>query len=85
MLASLATDPVGAIGDICIESPAACEGESSLLRIAKSASLLSPDGSETMVPVDVVLWNPWIDKSRALADLGEESYPNFICVEPGKL
>jgi glucose-6-phosphate 1-epimerase len=28
-----------------------------------------------------VVWNPWIDKAKALADLGEISWPNMICVE----
>jgi len=32
---------------------------------------------------DVVVWNPWVEKARGLADLGEENYPNFICVEVG--
>ena len=28
-----------------------------------------------------VVWNPWSDKARALADLGEEAWPGFLCVE----
>lgn len=24
---------------------------------------------------DVVVWNPWVEKARGLADLGEEAYP----------
>jgi len=34
---------------------------------------------------DVVVWNPWVEKARGLADLGEESYPQFICVEVGQI
>jgi glucose-6-phosphate 1-epimerase len=29
-----------------------------------------------------VVWNPWVDKATALADLGAEAWPHFVCVEP---
>lgn len=28
-----------------------------------------------------VVWNPWIDKSRAMADFGDDEYPGMVCVE----
>ena len=28
-----------------------------------------------------VVWNPWIDKSKALGDMGIDGYKNMICVE----
>ncbi len=28
-----------------------------------------------------VIWNPWIDKSAELKDLGNDEYRNFICIE----
>lgn len=34
---------------------------------------------------DVVIWNPWIDKSRRLSDFGDEEYLNMICVETGNI
>jgi len=34
---------------------------------------------------DVVVWNPWVEKARGLADLGEEAYPKFMCVEVGEI
>lgn len=32
---------------------------------------------------DVVVWNPWIDKSRRLADFGDQDYLRMVCVETG--
>jgi glucose-6-phosphate 1-epimerase len=29
-----------------------------------------------------VVWNPWTEKAKRLADLGEEAWPHFACVEP---
>jgi D-hexose-6-phosphate mutarotase len=29
-----------------------------------------------------VVWNPWTEKAKRLADLGEESWPHMVCVEP---
>lgn len=28
-----------------------------------------------------VVWNPWIDKARAMADFGDDEWPKMICVE----
>ncbi len=28
-----------------------------------------------------VVWNPWVDKSRRMADFGDEEYPGMVCVE----
>jgi glucose-6-phosphate 1-epimerase len=34
------------------------------------------DGSDT-----TVLWNPWIEKAAALADFGNDEWPQMLCVE----
>ena len=28
-----------------------------------------------------VVWNPWIDKSAAMADFGDDEYPGMLCIE----
>ncbi|KAL0089375.1 P-loop containing nucleoside triphosphate hydrolase protein, partial [Phycomyces blakesleeanus] len=34
---------------------------------------------------DTVVWNPWVEKAQALADFGDDEYPNMICVEAGSV
>ena len=31
---------------------------------------------------NLVVWNPWIDKARAMADFGDDEYARMLCVEP---
>jgi D-hexose-6-phosphate mutarotase len=31
---------------------------------------------------DAVVWNPWTEKARALADFGDDEYKCMVCVEP---
>lgn len=28
-----------------------------------------------------VVWNPWIDKARAMADFGDDEWPRMLCIE----
>lgn len=34
---------------------------------------------------DLVIWNPWIEKSRRMEDFGNEEYKKMLCVETGNL
>ena len=31
---------------------------------------------------ELVVWNPWIDKARAMPDFGDDEYTRMICLEP---
>lgn len=32
-----------------------------------------------------VVWNPWVEKSRAMSDFGDEEYRQMVCVESGNV
>ncbi|KAI9190430.1 hypothetical protein H9P43_001864 [Blastocladiella emersonii ATCC 22665] len=32
---------------------------------------------------DVVVWNPWADKAKGMADFGDDEYHHMVCVEVG--
>ena len=35
---------------------------------------------------NVVVWNPWVDKAKGMADFGpEEGYKKMVCVETGSV
>lgn len=54
------------------------------------AELLITDDTRSVVVSkcgfeDVVVWNPWIDKSKAMADFEDLEYKNMVCVEVGNV
>jgi glucose-6-phosphate 1-epimerase len=34
---------------------------------------------------DAVVWNPWAEKAREMADLGEDQFPRFVCLEAAQV
>ncbi|MEH6358060.1 MAG: D-hexose-6-phosphate mutarotase [Pseudomonadales bacterium] len=40
---------------------------------------------ETTNSQSTVVWNPWIDKSVRLGDMGEGGYLNMLCIETGNI
>ena len=45
------------------------DGMQRVIRISKSGS------------VSTVVWNPWIDKSKRMADFGDDEWPEMVCIE----
>jgi glucose-6-phosphate 1-epimerase len=44
--------------------------------VLKRTLTIEKDNSGT-----TVVWNPWIAKSRAMADFGDEEWPGMVCIE----
>jgi glucose-6-phosphate 1-epimerase len=34
---------------------------------------------------NVVVWNPWVDKAKAMEDFGDDEWPSMICVETANI
>lgn len=46
--------------------------------VAQGASVLVRKGGFA----DAVVWNPWVDKARGMADFGDDEYRRMLCIEP---
>jgi glucose-6-phosphate 1-epimerase len=56
--------------------------EEQQVNVRCSSSILRGD-SRRSVPTDCVLWNAWVDKTASIADLNDDAYLQYVCVEPG--
>ncbi|KAJ3106611.1 hypothetical protein HDU97_005976 [Phlyctochytrium planicorne] len=34
---------------------------------------------------DIVVWNPWVEKAKAMADFNDDGFLHMVCVEAGKV
>lgn len=42
-------------------------------------------GVVVSAPLDVVVWNAWVDKCASIADFDPADYKSYVCVEPGRV
>ncbi len=62
-------------------------GVTSIVVNAPHASLrkTGPRLGSTRCPIDVVIWNAGAERARAIADLGDDDWRSYLCVEPGRV
>jgi D-hexose-6-phosphate mutarotase len=70
------------------DEPIRFSGETDRVYLATDATVDIDDaGSQRRISVakrgsrSTVVWNPWIDKARAMADFGDDEWPSMVCVE----
>jgi D-hexose-6-phosphate mutarotase len=62
---------------VYLDAPQAVKIEDAKL---KRTLLVEKTGSAS-----TVVWNPWVDKAKAMADFGDEEYRRMVCVESGNV
>ncbi|MGE3172762.1 MAG: D-hexose-6-phosphate mutarotase [Planctomycetota bacterium] len=68
---------VGEVDRTYVGAPGACAVEDPVL--GRTLHVHKEHAASTVV------WNPWVDKARALADLGDDEYLQMLCVESGNV
>jgi len=81
----LSTQAGGGAGSLTDLSVINKESQEVIVKVHQHYCLQCTGGPEDKVEgdADVVLWNAWEEKSKALLDLGEGNYVYYVCVEPG--
>lgn len=74
------------------DDPIRFEGEVDRVYVNTSATCLVSDPAfERTLVIDkdgsrsTVVWNPWVDKARRLADLPDDAWQRFVCLETGNI
>ena len=58
---------------------------------ANAPNVVTLDDSEKKLKItkqdmaDIVVWNPWVEKSASMSDLPNDGYKNFVCIETGQI
>lgn len=69
--------------------PIQVAGEVNRIYLDSSGPITLRDGARTVRISDVggvkssVVWNPFIESARTFADLGDDEWQNFVCIESG--
>ena len=69
------------VGDSCGEKKQGLSDDVESVTISINVSRSAEN--ETPTPHDVVVWNPWVAKSKRMGDFGDEEFLKMCCVEPG--
>lgn len=69
-------------GDLTLEGPT-----DRIVDRAQEVRILDPGAGRTIVSAPrgtarTVVWNPWTDLVTGMADIPDEAWPEFVCIEP---
>lgn len=81
-------DKVGGGRDLVeAEAPIRIIGETDRVYTSTSRVTVDDPGRKHRLIVDktssstTVLWNPWVDKAKRMADFGDDEWPGMLCIE----
>jgi D-hexose-6-phosphate mutarotase len=73
------------------EQPISFASETDRTYTSRSTTKIIDPGLERTITIEkehsgsTVLWNPWVDKAKAMADFGDDEWPGMLCVESGNI
>jgi glucose-6-phosphate 1-epimerase len=82
-------DKVGKIGSKTQQGTIYIEGETDRVYLDSPGPIILREEGRSIRLTDrggwrsTVVWNPWIEKARALKDLDDEEWTQFVCIESG--